>query len=243
MSVSFNQNSYYPVNTEQKKPVQNPAAKASFKGSPEQEEKEGMSTTAKAALVTAGLALATVGAIYGCKAYKKMNLEKPLKELIGKADDLAGMDRSALEELKKKIESAIDTAKKGGLSDDNAQVKSLREKLSKIEEKLNSLAPQPKPAPKPPITSSADAIDALRKDAQDLVQKYADVAQLTNESDAKEALSKIEAQIKKLNGEKIVDPNDADLKALTDKKDAIEQHIAKTFPTVFLKRQNKLVSD
>ena len=63
------------------------------------------------------------------------------------------------------------------------------------------------------------------------MQKYADVAKLADEADAKAALSKIEAQIKKLNGEKIVDPNDADLKALTDKKDAIEQHIAKTFPT------------
>ncbi len=225
MSISVNQNNLYTV---REKTTEKPeeSAKASFKGSPEQEEHDGMSTTAKAALVTAGLALATVGAIYGCKAYKKMNLEKPLKELIGKPDDLAGMDRSALEELKKKIESAIDTAKKGGLSDDNAQVKSLSEKLSKIEEKLN--APAPKKPVTPPITLSADAIDALRKEAQDLVQKYADVAKLTDEADAKAALNEV--------GKKMIDlskrglaQGDSDYRALVKKWGEIQNHITQKF--------------
>ncbi|MGN0192751.1 MAG: hypothetical protein ACI4CY_04410 [Candidatus Gastranaerophilaceae bacterium] len=139
MSVSFNQNSYYPVNTVQKKPVQNPAAKASFKAAPESEEKEGMSTTAKAVLVTAGLALATLRAIYGYKFCKNFNLEKPLKELIGKADDLTGMDRSELEELEKQMTKALETAKKSGLPDDNRQVDLLKSTLRNVKDERQNL--------------------------------------------------------------------------------------------------------
>lgn len=139
MSVSFNQNSYYPVNTVQKKPVQNPAAKASFKAAPESEEKEGMSTTAKAVLVTAGLALTTLGVIYGHKAYKNSNLEKPLKELVGKARGCTDRSISELEELEKQMTKALEAAKKGGLPDDNAEVKSLIYKLRNVKDERQNL--------------------------------------------------------------------------------------------------------
>ncbi len=139
MSVSFNQNSYYPVNTVQKKPVQNPAAKSSFKGAPEPEEKEGMSTTAKAVLVTAGLALATLGVIYGHKAYKNSNLEKPLKELLGKARDYMDMSITELEELEKQMTKALETAKKGGLPDDNSEVNLLKSALHNVKNERQNL--------------------------------------------------------------------------------------------------------
>lgn len=139
MSVSFNQNSYYPVNTVQKKPVQNPAAKASFKAAPETEEKEGMSTTTKAVLVTAGLALTTLGVIYGHKAYKNSNLEKPLKELLGKARDYMDMSITELEELEKQMTKALETAKKGGLSDDNHQFNLLKSTLHNVKKERQDL--------------------------------------------------------------------------------------------------------
>lgn len=138
MSVSFNQN-YYPVNTVQKKPVQNPAAKASFKAAPEPEEQEGMSTTTKAVLVTAGLALATIVGIYGHKAYKNSNLEKLLKELVGKARGCTDRSISELEELEKQMTKALEAAKKGGLPDDNAEVKSLIYTLRNVKDERQNL--------------------------------------------------------------------------------------------------------
>ena len=139
MSVSFNQNSYYPVNTVQKNPVQNPAAKASFKGAPEPEEKEGMSTTAKAVLVTAGLALTILGVIYGHKAYKNSNLEKLLKELVGKSRGCTDRSISELEELEKQMSKALETAKKGGLPDDNRQVDLLKSALHNVKKERQNL--------------------------------------------------------------------------------------------------------
>ena len=57
MSVSFNQPSQYPVSALNVKSAQKPdeAAKASFKGAPEGEEKEGMSTATKVGIGAAVL--------------------------------------------------------------------------------------------------------------------------------------------------------------------------------------------
>lgn len=108
MSVSFNQPSQYPVSALNVKSGQKPdeAAKASFKGAPEGEEKEGMSTAAKVGIGAAVLGAAGLILYFTCG--------KGGSKAAEGAKDVAEKGKEAIDSAKKIVEKTIDDFKKEG---------------------------------------------------------------------------------------------------------------------------------
>ena len=108
MSVSFNQPSQYPVSALNVKSAQKPdeAAKASFKGAPEGEEKEGMSTAAKVGIGAAVLGTAAAILYFTCG--------KGGSKAAEGAKDVAEKAKEALVDTKKYFDTSIDDFKKAG---------------------------------------------------------------------------------------------------------------------------------
>ncbi len=136
--ISMNSNNLYAV---QKRPVQTmpEAAKASFKGAPEPEEKEGWSTTAKVGAAVAVLGAAGLICYLTCGRGLPKDVAQAIKNALEGAQDLSNKSEEALLEIIQNLGSAISKAEGAKVASDNADLKKMKETLEKAKEQYTKL--------------------------------------------------------------------------------------------------------
>lgn len=136
--ISMNSNNLYAV---QRRPVQTmpEAAKASFKGAPEPEGKEGWSTTAKVGAAVAVLGAAGLICYLTCGRGLPKDVAQAIKNALEGAQDLSNKSEEALKEIIQNLGSAISKAEGAKVASDNADLKKMKETLEKAKEQYTKL--------------------------------------------------------------------------------------------------------
>lgn len=136
--ISMNSNNLYAV---QRRPVQTmpEAAKASFKGAPEPEEKEGWSTTAKVGAAVAVLGAAGLICYLTCGRGLPKDVAQAIKNALEGTQDLTNKSKESLREIIKNLDSAISKAEGAKVAEDNADLKKMKETLAEAKKQLDNI--------------------------------------------------------------------------------------------------------
>lgn len=212
--ISMNSNNLYAV---QRRPVQTmpEAAKASFKGAPEPEEKEGWSTTAKVGAAVAVLGAAGLICYLTCGRGLPKDVAQAIKNALEGTSDLTNKSKESLREIIKNLDSAISKAEGAKVAEDNADLKKMKETLAEAKKQLDILNNEEKAAAKAAQRTVAikNAVNAANKAIDDCN------TQLCSKGYGENVVSKIDDVLAKLT------PEDADYKYWTDKKDIYVERI------------------